>query len=140
MKAAIAAATLAAAFGIAMSVGGVWAAEATTDTTTTGAVTGTADVPTTTMAVNATKTEMDELKKLSTIKSVKVMKLNAASASDAQLKAAMDTNKADTTSLRTAIQANADLQAKLKAQNVMVENIVAIDVDPDGNVIVYTQG
>lgn len=111
MKAAIAAATLAAAFGIAMSVGGVWAAEATTDTTTTGAVTGTADVPTTTMAVNATKTEMDELKKLSTIKSVKVMKLNAASVSDAQLKAAMDTNKADTTSLRTAIQANADLQS-----------------------------
>ena len=139
MKAAIAATALAAAFGIAMSFSAAYAAEATTDTTTTGAVTGTADVATTTTALNATKTEIGDLQKLKTIKSVKVMKLDAAAANDAQFKAAMDTNKADTTSLRSAIQANADLQAKLKAQNVMVENIVAVDVDADGNVTVYTQ-
>jgi hypothetical protein len=137
MKIKLGAVGLAAAFGAALAFG-AWAAEV--DKTATGAIAGNADVSTTISAMNATKTEVDELRKLSSIKSLKVMKLDPAGKSDAQFTAAMNTNKTDTDSLRTAIQANADLQAQLKAQNVTVESIIAIDVDANGNVIVYTQG
>jgi hypothetical protein len=144
----IGAAALAVAVGLALS-SSTWAAgvkagtntdaNATVDTSTTGAIAGTADVATTVSAINSTSASIDQLKKLQTVKSVKVMKLDAAANSDAQFKSAMDKNKADTASLRTTIQANANLQSQLQAQNVTLESIVAIEVDGNGNVIVYTQ-
>jgi hypothetical protein len=113
---------------------------ASVDTGATGSIVGSADVSTTVSAMNATKAQVDTLKKLHQIKSIKIMRLDASASADAQFKAAIEKNKGDTASLRTAIQGNADLQAKLKSQNVMVESIVALDVDANGNVIVYTQG
>lgn len=155
MKRVVGAAALAAALGIALSAS-AWAAganvdagvkagantdvNASVDTSATGSIAGAADVSTTVSAMNATKAQVDALKKLHQIKSIKIMKLDASANGDAQFKAAIEKNKGDTASLRTAIQGNADLQAKLKAQNVMVESIVALDVDANGNVIVYTQG
>jgi hypothetical protein len=146
-------AALAAGFGVAFA-GGALAAEvdagvkagadaavnANVDSSATGSIGGTADVSTTVSAMNSTQTEIDELKKLQSVKTIKVLKLDSSASSDAQFTAAVDKNKADTASLRTAIQGNADLQAKLQAQNVMIESIVAIDLDANGNLIVYTQG
>ena len=143
------AAAMAVAVGLALSTS-TWAAgvktemntdaNAAVDTTTTGAIAGPADVATTVSAINSTKASIDQLKKLQAVKSLKVMKLDASSNSDAQFTSAMDKNKADTALLRTEIQANANLQGQLQAQNVTVESIVAIEVDANGNVIVYTQG
>jgi len=50
---------------------------------------------------------------------------------------ALDKNKASLTTLHADITANADLAAKLQAQGVMIESIVAVSAAADGTLTVF---
>jgi hypothetical protein len=91
-------------------------------------------------AMTGMKTELDELKKLTDVKSVKIITIDSAMSSDTALTSAMTASQGDVTGLRTAIEANAELKAQLDADKVTADKVVGVDVAADGTVTIYVQG
>jgi hypothetical protein len=52
---------------------------------------------------------------------------------------ALDRNETQVADLRTALDANATLKAALEAQSVNLNEVVAIDIAANGDLVVYTQ-
>lgn len=67
-------------------------------------------------------------------------KIQIVSVSDAEVSAdAMSSHDEDIRKLREAIAAQADLKAKLEAQSIDPNNVVAVDTAADGTLVVYTK-
>ena len=103
---------------------------------------GKADFSSAMMAVGSTKTEATDLKKLTKVADVQVVKVSGlAKGQDMTTwKNVVTKNQADIAALQAAINGNVALKAKLDAQKVKVTDVVAISVATNGTVIVYTNG
>ena len=119
-----------AAMLVAVPVGGAVAAESLTAANKSMAVT----------AITGVKTELDELKKLTDVKEVKIVTIDSTMSSDTELTAAMTASQSDVELLRSAIEANAKLKAQLDTDNIEADKIVGADVAADGSVTIYVEG
>ncbi len=119
-----------AAILIAAPFGGVIAAETLTAADKSMAVT----------AITGVKMELDELKKLTDVKEVKVVTIDSTMSSDTELTSAMTASQSDIELLRSAIEANAKLKAQLDTDKIAADKIVGADVAADGSVTIYVKG
>ena len=119
-----------AAILLAAPLGGVMAAEVLSAANKSMAVT----------AINGVKMELDELKKLTDVKEVKIVTIDSTMSSDTELTSAMTANESDVALLRSAIEANAKLKAQLDTDKIEADKIVGADVAADGTVTIYVKG
>jgi hypothetical protein len=119
-----------AAILVAAPIGGALAAETLTAADKSMAVT----------AITGVKTELDELKKLTDVKEVKVVTIDSTMSSDTELSSAMTQSASDIALLRSAIEANAKLKAQLDTDKIEADKIVGADVASDGSVTIYVKG
>lgn len=81
-----------------------------------------------------------EIEGLDTVSSVEVVPVSELEGYDqAQFDDSLSRNEDDVASLRTAIESNSEIQSQLDSQMMDGQEIMAADVDPSGNVIVYTR-
>ena len=119
-----------AAILLAAPLGGAMAAEALSAANKSMAVT----------AITGVKMELDELKKLTDVKEVKIVTIDSTMSSDTELTSAMTASESDVALLRSAIEANAKLKAQLDTDKVEADKIVGADVAADGTVTIYVKG
>ena len=119
-----------AAILLAAPLGGVMAAEVLSAANKSMAVT----------AITGVKMELDELKKLTDVKEVKIVTIDSTMSSDTELTSAMTASESDVALLRSAIEANAKLKAQLDTDKVEADKIVGADVAADGTVTIYVKG
>lgn len=91
-------------------------------------------------AMNNAKTSTSDISGITDASNVSVVKVDFKGSNQAAFDNAMSRNENDITSLRTAIEGNAQLWQKLQDENVSLDNIVGIDTKADGTVIVYVSG
>jgi prophage DNA circulation protein len=116
-------------------------AQVQTDTGTTASTNADGNFGRVISAIRAGKTNVDALKSLTTVSSVKVIKVSdLAKGSNTQaLDNALADNQADITTLQTTISGNTALKAQLDAQSVTTTDIVAANIEADGSVTVYVK-
>lgn len=91
-------------------------------------------------ALNNSKSMASEVGGLTTVGTVEVVALTSLDGNNqSALDNAMSRGQTDIDALHTAINGNVNLKAKLDAQGVVLDDIVAIDVAENGNVIIYTK-
>ena len=112
-------------------------AAASTDATATGSVSAD-NYGTLISTLNAGKGMVD-LSAISADADISVVSVSSlkASGNTKALDNALDKNKASLTSLHASITANADFKAKLVAQGVTIESVVAVTTAADGKVTVF---
>ena len=110
-------------------------AESDTDTMTTASI---ADLQTLTPVMAAGTTTAGQIQTISTISTVKVVRINDWASADKQaFDAAMSQNGKPVDDLRASLAANAAVNARLGEQSVMPANVVASQVLSDGTLVVY---
>ena len=92
-----------------------------------------------TTAITGMKMEMDELKKLTNVQTVKIVTIDSALSADSQMTAAMTASQADLVALRAALEANAKVKAQLDTDKVTIDKVVGVDVATDGTVTIYAK-
>lgn len=113
-------------------------AESDTDTMTTASI---GDIRTLTPVMAAGTTTAGQIQTISTISSVKVVRVDDWASADKQaFDAAMSQSAGPVGDLRAALAANTVVSTRLTEQRVMPDNVVASQVMPDGSLVVYTYG
>jgi hypothetical protein len=113
-------------------------AESDTDTMTTASI---GDVRTLTPVMAAGTTTAGQIQTISTISSVKVVRVDDWASADKQaFDAAMSQSAGPVGDLRAALAANTVVTTRLTEQKVMADHVVASQVMPDGTLVVYTYG
>ncbi|WP_442583094.1 hypothetical protein ACSBOB_14530 [Mesorhizobium sp. ASY16-5R] len=113
-------------------------AESDTDTMTTASI---GDVRTLTPVMAAGTTTAGQIQTISTISSVKVVRVDDWASADKQaFDAAMSQSAGPVGDLRAALAANTVVTTRLTEQKVMTDHVVASQVMPDGTLVVYTYG
>lgn len=111
------------------------------DTDTTGATTTTAP-PTMAdviAAIEANDTTVTQIGTITAVGEVKVVKISELGGSATELQTAVSENQEDVTKLRSAVEANPALKAELDKQQVETTSVVATQIEADGAVTVYVQ-
>jgi hypothetical protein len=92
-------------------------------------------------AANGIDTEITELGALAAGATIHVVPLDdlVAGAAGADVTAALTASEAKRDALRAALQGNAQISAELQAQSVSLDNVVAVDVGANGEVLIFTQ-
>ena len=110
-------------------------AESDTDTMTTASI---GDLQTLTPVMAAGTTTAGQIQTISTVSTVKVVRVNDWASADKQaFDAAMSQNMKPVSDLQAALAANAAVNARLTEQKVMPGDVVASQLLSDGTVVVY---
>ena len=113
-------------------------AESDTDTMTTASI---GDMRTLTPVMAAGTTTAGQIQTISTISSVRVVRVDDWASADKQaFDAAMSQYGRPISDLRAALVANTVVTTRLTEQRVVPDNVVASQVMPDGSLVVYTYG
>lgn len=92
-------------------------------------------------AANGIDAEITELGALSAGATVRVVPLDSlvSGAAGADVTAALTASEAKRDALRAALQGNAQIMTELQAQSVSLDNVVAVNVGANGEVLIFTQ-
>ena len=110
------------------------------DTGTTASTGADANFGSVISAIQADQTSPAEIESMTDVSGVEVVRVSELQGSDpAALDNALEQNNAQVTELRTAIEANPAITAKLEEEAVDVSSVVATKMDTDGSLTIYVR-
>ena len=93
--------------------------------------------------IRASKSEINEIRNLAEVESVEIVDVSelggGAQAEARAVENAVSENQLDIEELRTAIEANQELNAELASQGVALDTVVAAKVETGGKVMIFTR-
>jgi hypothetical protein len=90
-------------------------------------------------AIEANDTSAGQIGTITAVGEVKVVKISELGGNATELQTAVSENQENVTKLRSAVEANPALKAELDKQQVETTSVVATEIEADGAVTVYVQ-